>query len=281
MITTDGRSHIKRYMAQYVPAIAAAMAFGIGTRSEVGSDFGLQFEVVRAPITLITYDFVNDNIIYKASVPLDFAGIITEVGLYSQLSDSSNSGSKTLTDMNLSEVWVQSGTTTPSVFSTFGARAGLEGIGQTPGASTTRSDSLTNISLDLSQYSNADFITVAVCIGNSNTSALSVDLKTDGSNYYTLTLPDVTSGYKIVDFLKSAATVTGSPDWANINEIQVNSTSTSGGASLITWDGIRAQDTDTASLDYVLVARTVLSTAISKISNQTQDIEFPLSVGVS
>jgi len=283
MITTEGIRHVKRYLAQYVPAIATAMAFGVGTRAENGADFGLQFEIARSPIKYTGYDFANNQIVYKASVPVDLVGTIKEVGIYSIYSNNlaGSNGSKTLSDINTGELWVQSGTTTVSAFTATGALIGTEGLSQTPAASATRSDSLTGLTLDLSGYSNADFITVAANVGNSNTSTLKIRFMTDASNYYEFTMPSVTSGYKIADFLKSAATVTGTPSWSTITEIQLRTTSTAGGASAITWDGIMVQDTDTINLDYVLVGRKVLTTPITKIGNQTQDVEFRLDVTVS
>lgn len=270
-------------MAQYVPAIASAIAVGIGTRVAVGADFGLNFEVCRVPISLITYDFPNNKIIYKATLPVDFAATIKEIGIHSLFQDAvaGPNGFKTLTNINTGETWVQTGTTTVSTFSSSGTLLGAEGLSQTPIASATRSDSLINLNLDLSGYSGADIITFALNIGNGNTSAITIRFKTDNSNYYIFTLPSVTSGYKIVDFVKSAATITGTPDWRTITEIQLSTTSTGGGASAVLWDGINIQDTDTNNLDYVLVDRYLLSSPIVKPAGQTQDIEFSFNVTIT
>jgi hypothetical protein len=178
------------------------------------------------------------------------------------------------------EGWVQSGTTTPSAYSSTGSRIGPDGLSQTPALSATRQDSLTNIVLDLSGYSAADFIVVAANIGNSNTSSAKIRFKTDNSNYFTFTMPSVTSGYKIAEFLKSASVATGTPDWSAITEVQVETISTGGGASAVTWDGISLVDTDTANLDYTLVARKVLASPVTVVANQTQEIEFTLDVSV-
>jgi hypothetical protein len=283
MLTTEGMNHVRRYMAGYVPAIAGAMVFGTGSRAEQGADFGLQFEVARSQIKLVTYDFAANQGIYKAAVPLDYAGIISEIGLYSSYANNSagSSGSKMLSDINTGETWVQSGTTTVSTFTATAARIGSEGLSQTPAASTSRADALSGLHLDLSGYSNSDFISLAFNIGNANTSAMNVRFKTDNSNYYTFAIPSVTAGYKFVDFLRSTSTPTGSPSWANITEIELNTTSGAGGASAITWDGIMIQDTDTSNLDYLLVARKVLASPVTKIANQTQDIQYALNVTVS
>lgn len=281
MLTINGKNHIRRYLAQYVPNIAAAMAFGIGTRTAVGGDFALQFETLRAEINSIVYDFANNKLIYKATIPADFGGTINEVGLYTLFEDpkANGAGTKVLTNINDGEGWTLSASTTPSTFTTTGALIGTNGLSQAPIASANRLDSLSNISLDLSGYSGADFISVAVNIGNGNTSAAAVRFKTDASNYYSFALPSVTAGYKIVDFLKSAASVTGSPDWSNITTIEFSTTS-GAGTSAVTWDGIALLDTDTANLDYTLVARKVLVSPIVVPSGQSQEVEFSVDVSL-
>jgi hypothetical protein len=83
MITTDGKTHIKRYLAGFVPSIAQSIAFGIGETAENVAHTKLTFEVGRSDIVLTSYDFVNNKILYKAPVSEDFAGKIYEVALYS------------------------------------------------------------------------------------------------------------------------------------------------------------------------------------------------------
>src|SRR5690242_12536399 len=83
MITTDGKTHIKRYMAGWVPAIGRSIAFGIGATSETAGDKTLNLEIATTPVALTTYDFVNDKLIFKSSLPEDLVAEIYEVGLWS------------------------------------------------------------------------------------------------------------------------------------------------------------------------------------------------------
>jgi len=276
MLTIAGKSHIKRYLAQYVPSIAGAVAVGVGTRAEAGTDFGLQFEIIRAPITLITYDFATNKIVYKATLPADLVAQIYEVGLFSTYQDTVAGvfGTRLITDFNSAEGWAS------GVFSATGARIGVDGLSHTPALSATTSTALSNVILDLGGYSGADIFSIAINVENANTSSLRVRFKTDSSNYYDLNIGAQTSGYKVIDIVKGGATTTGSPDWAAISEIEVTTVSGAGGASAVTWDGIMIQDTDTVNLDYTLVARKVLSSPIDKIANQAQDIEFTLDATV-
>src|SRR5688572_7298790 len=109
MITVDGKVHIKRYLAGFVPAIAQSIAFGLGSAAESVNDTKLQFEVGRTEILLVSYDFVNNKLIFKANVPEDFGGKIYEAALYSTPSNvaAGDSGSRILTTFDsATEDWV-------------------------------------------------------------------------------------------------------------------------------------------------------------------------------
>lgn len=266
------------------------MVFGVGTRTAVGGDAALQFETLRSEINSIVYDFAANQLIYKATLPAEFSGVINEIGLYSAFEDSQAgaSGSRLLSDINEGEGWVNTGTTTLSTFlvdldtdlnRTF-PRLGTSGLRQQPAASGTANDSLTNLVLDLSAYSSADFIVAALNVGNANTSSVTVRFMTDASNYYSFNVASGGAGYKVFEFLKGGATVTGSPDWAAITEIRLSTNSSGGGASDVVWDGLSLIDNDTANLDYLLVARKVLPSPKVVAANQSQEIEFALDVSV-
>lgn len=284
MITTEGKKHIKRYLAGYVPTIAAAMALGIGTRAEALGDFSLQFEAARADITHVQYDFATDELVFKGSVPDDYVGEIYEVGLYSLYRDPATGGvgaTNIAIFDDTKEGWVDNTTSAVETYSTTGSRVGTTSLSHTPAASATKVSSLRDLSFDFSSYDGADFLVVAVNVANTNTANIKVRFLTDSSNYYEFTTTSVTtSGYKVFEFIKSTASVTGTPSWASINEIQVSTTSAGGGASAVTWDGIRFQDADPSSLDYILVARDVLATPKTKVAGQPQDFEFRIEVSV-
>ena len=71
MLTTEGKQHIRRYLAGYVPNLALAMAWGIGQNAESPSDISLGLEIGRAKIDFTDFDFDTDAIIYKAPMPED------------------------------------------------------------------------------------------------------------------------------------------------------------------------------------------------------------------
>src|SRR6476469_6797323 len=121
MITQQGVTYIKRYLAGFVPSMAQSIAFGLGNRAESNTDTKLQFEVERVDINLTSYDFVNNKLIFKAELPDDFQGQIYEVGLFSQPSNAvaGEFGSKMLSSFDsFDEGWTVDATGVASTFAT-------------------------------------------------------------------------------------------------------------------------------------------------------------------
>lgn len=277
MITTQGAAHIKRFMAGGVGRIAGSIALGIGSSAESLSSTRLDFEVIRADVTLSAYDANANRIIYKATLPSDFIGTVYEVGIWSMSSDAvaGNYGSRSLaTFESASETWT-------GTFSSTNTRVGVESLQHTPAVSTSTTSAMTGIVYDLSAYSAADRFVFAYNVGNANTSNILIRFMTDASNYYQFSLGAQTVGYKVTGLTKGSATVTGSPNWASITEIDVITTSGAGGASAISYDGIRIEDMDTINPDYLLVARKVLSTPFVKNEVMAQDAEFAFGVNIT
>lgn len=266
-----------------MPAIAQSVVFGIGNRAEALADIALQMEVAKSPINLVSYDFVNNKIVYKASIPDEYVGKIYEVGVYSLETDPSagDFASRTITTFDSgTEDWVVSGTSTPATYGSTNTRVGNDSVVLTPAASATSTVALQNMALDLSGYSTADTLNFAFNVGNANTSAVRFRFLTDGANFYDFNLGAQTAGYKITEVSKGSATVTGTPNWSNITEIQVTVTSGAGGASSVDLEAVRIEDKDSASLDYILISRKVLASPVTKVAGQAQDVEFTLDVAV-
>lgn len=283
MISTEGKTHIKRYLAGYVPSIAQSIAVGIGSKGESVDDTKLQFEVSRADIVLTAFDFTNNRLVFKAPVPEDFGGIIQEVAIYSTSVDgvAGEFGSKLLTTFDSdTEDWNNPTTLADSVFSTGSSRIGNDSLKQNPGAGGSVTDALAELFLDLSGHSNADKFVFAFNVKNAFVSSISFRFLTDSANYYTITLGAQSAGYKIVEAAKSTAVATGSPSWENITEMRVTTNSTAGGNGLVDFDAIRIDDVDTINQDYVMVAREFLSTPFLKQEGKVQEVEFTLDVNV-
>lgn len=283
MITNNGKIHIKRYLAGYEPAIGRSIAFGIGTVSESATNFKLQFETGRADVTLVAYDFANDRVVFKAPLPDDFGGEIHEVALYSNNSDTiaGDGASRVITTFDsATETWVDPSSGTQSTFGTTGVRIGDDALKQTPAAGSTRTDSLADLLLDLSAYSGSDKFVFAFNCANANADAITFQFMNDSSNYFTITLPAQSTGYKVTEVAKASAVATGNPDWNMITELRVSTKAKAGGAANVQFDGIRIDDADTVNPEYTMVAREVLDTPYIKQEGKVQEVEIYLDVTV-
>lgn len=279
MITTEGKLHIKRYMARIVPSIGLAVAFGVGTQAENLSDTRLQFEIERTDVDTTTYDFTNDHLVFKCSLPEDFDATIYEVALFSMASNTTAGayGSKLLSSFDsATEEWLTNGVA--PVFTTGNARVGEDSLNHTPTTGNTSTSALTNLIMDFSAYSAADLFNIAFYNTNTNASVVGFRLKTDATNYYTFNISNPAVGYNFYTIPKGNAIVTGSPQWGAITSIEAFTTA-AGGSANVDFEGLRIEDVDTVNPDYVLVARKVI-TPFVKQNGMAQDFEFHMDVNV-
>lgn len=284
MLTTEGKRYIKRYMAGQVPSIAESIAVGVSSAAESLTDATLGFEVSRSNITVTSYDFVNDRLVFKAAEAELLGGGIYELALFSKPVNTlaGDYASRLIASFDSStETWVDASTSADDVYSATNSRIGPDGLSHTPAASATKTSSMRGLQLDLSGNSNGDLFKFAYNVGNAFTASIQFRFMTNASNYFTYNTGAQTAGYKLTSVAKASLTVTGAPNWNNITEIQVSTTSTSGGASAILLDGIRLEDVDTINPDYVLVARKVLATPQTGIQRgRVQNLEYSLNINV-
>ena len=278
MITTNGKLHIKRFLASQETAIGMAIAFGLGASAESVNDTYLNFEVDRADVTLISYDFVNNQIVFKGNIPTTYEGKIYEVGLYN-INGQAPGNSKLVTSFDsISETWVNGGS--PSTFTTNQTRIGADSVSHTPAALGSTTSTLNGLSLDLSNNLSSDRFSLAFYNTNTNIANIKVRFKTDSGNYYEYTITSPSAGYQISSFLKASFVSTGSPNWNQITTIEVVTTANASGTGNVSLDGIRIDDTTYGSGRYVLVAREVLPSPYVKKNGMIQEIKFTLDVSV-
>ena len=280
MITNEGKNQIKRYLAGYVPYVAGSLAIGIGSSTETLTEKTLQYEVARVDIQSVTYNFATNKLIFKGSLPNEFAGIIYEVGLFSSIASLPMIGSRVITNFDSTlENWRNLDDTVSS-YAVPNSRIGGDALLHTPAASATATATLRNLTYDFSYNTAADKFSFAYANVNTNVSANTVKFLTDSSNYYTFNIfVNNTVGYKIVNKTKAEAVATGSPSWAKITEIQVTTTAT-GGQADVEFDGIRVDNPNEYGLDNILVSRKVLSTPVATVAGQPQDIEYSLDIAI-
>jgi hypothetical protein len=281
MITTEGKNQIKRYLAGYVPYIAGSLGFGIGQTAEQLLDKTLQFEVGRVDITNLTYNFSTNKLIFKGSLPNEFAGVVYEIGLFSPTTGRPAAGSRELTFFNsVLEDWRNLSDLSLSSYSGTNSRVGGDALLHTPLAGATATATLRNLAYDFSYNAAGDKFIFAYANMNTNVSAVTARFLTDSSNYYTFNIfSSSTVGYKIISLTKSQAVATGAPDWSRITEIQVATTAT-GGQADVEFDGIRIDNPNDYGLDNLLVARKVLTTPVTTTAGQPQEIEYSWDIAL-
>lgn len=262
-------------MAGQAGQLIGAMSIGIGNAAASINDKNLQFEIARIPVALTAYDFVNNKLVFKGSLPEDVEGQIYEVGLWSTEMDSlaGNQGSRIITTFDsTSEVW------TPATFDITAVRIGSDSLKHTPAASATSSASMSDLNLDFSGNSSSDKFNFAFNCDNVNTAKVEFTFATDVSNYYKFTINTPANGYNIVQIAKGAATVVGAPNWNDINIVTVATTATGAGLASVSYDGIRIEDIDTINPEYGLIARYIPGAPTKKNAGSVQDFEYTLNV---
>lgn len=279
MITTNGKIHVKKYLAGIVPVIGASIAFGLGEATATLADTNLQFEIDRADINLVSYDYVANKLIFKTELPEKFAGKVYEIGLFSKVGNGYISSKMVTTFDSASEVWLTA--SSPATFASTTTRIGADSLSHAPAASGSNTSSMAGLTLDFSDNAASDTFVFAYNLGTAFTSSVRFRFLTDASNYYDFTVnTSMTAGYKVISLTKGSAVTTGTPNWSSITEIQVTTNSGAGGASNVSYDGIRINDNTIQDPNYVMVARTLVSPAFTKVPGQVQEVEFALDVAV-
>lgn len=278
MITANGRTFIKRYLAGQSGTLVGAIGVGIGNAAPALTDSRMQFEIARVPVAVTDYDFSTDQLIFKGSLDEEVGGLIYEIGLWTAEVNSAagNQESRLITTFDSeTEDW------DIETFDPANTRIGVDSLRHTPAASATSASILTGITLDLSDFTSLDTIVMAFYVENANTASAKVRFRTDAANYYEFTVNAPTAGYKFVSFAKGTATVAGTPDWGNINEIEIRTTAAAGGSAAVQYDGLRIEDIDSITPEYGLIARAVLTTPITKTEGIVRDVEYALPVSIS
>lgn len=273
LITTLGKVAILRYLAGYTGHFGKSIRLGVGSTAATAADQTLNFESLQAPVSLISPDYTNLWIVFKARVPESAAGTFYEVGLNSAYNDQPQSGgsAQILTFDNTIEPW------TVGAYNTSGARVGTGNLRINPAAASTTVTSTFDTLLDLSVYSALDDFKLAYNV-TANAASLYIRFYTDPANYFTYTVTAPTAGYKVSTFNKSNFVTTGTPSWANITQAAVSVTSNASGATTVDFDGFRIDDKDTYIQVETLVSRTVLGTPVTKTAGIPLDIEYTLDL---
>lgn len=282
MITNLGKVHFKRFLAGWEPDFARSIAFGVGESTPDPAQDRLDYEIGRTDISLITYNFVEDKLIFKGIMDETFDGVIYEVGLYSsEANEGSTVGSKLLMSFDSdTEFWTQAGL--PATYTTTNTRIGNDSMVIAPAASGSITASYENILMDLSGYTSADTFSVAFYSANTNVSSMTLRFFTDASNYYTVTIAggSIGTGFNMVNVPIAQSAATGAPRWSEITKVDVSVNASGAGAANVQMEGVRVEDRDNTEIGNILIARTKLVTPFVKVAGTIQEVEFPIGVTI-
>lgn len=300
MITKFGKRFLTNYLAGSVGFAQKDIALGIGSTAPnaKGKDTRLEFEFYRLPATLGSIDISQTGtdedgeavfsytVIYKATIPQDVAGVISEVGLYPGARTSNNNfDSKFLTDFENNLLW-SDGSNNPILrpnSTLFTAKIGENMIQYNVPTSSVKEYKNSLISYDISGYSVNDTISIAYKKQDNNLSKIRIKLYSSDTSYCWVDFTPLTgTGDRIqsatLNNLFSNVTATA-PDLTNITKVGVEVTAGSGGATEVYFDGIRVNDEDTFDPSYGIISRSLLTTSLVKPSGRAVDIEYKLVLG--
>ena len=298
MITKFGKRFLIDFIAGNSNFASKDLAIGIATGThlpEADTNTRLGFEIYRMQVSLSSINIESDGSggfnyysIFKATIPQDISGVITEIGLYPGLRKSINFyDSKFITAFENNILWADSNGDSPALQSnstdgtTFVSKIGENMVRFNVTQSTSKEYKNTIALLDLSGYSVNDSLTLAYKKADNNTSKIRVKFYSSSSAYY---YADFTPSGSNEDKVQSVSmsnlfsNIVGSPDLTNITSIGIEVTAGSGGNTVVYFDGLRVNDEDTFDPQYGLIARHVLTTPLQKPSGRPVDIEYKLQL---
>lgn len=285
VITKFGKRFLTNVLADKQNFNSKSMAFGIDSTTATDSNTRLGFEFYRVPISfgstdIQTIDGVTTySIVYKATIPQDVSGIISEVGIYPELRSSlSNYDSKIILDFESQLDW--SGDPNISID---GAKVGNSVLTMSSD-STLAKEYKTNISeLDLSGYSVNDTIRLAYYKNNNNLQNIILKFYNAPTKYYSVTItPESGTGHKVtsdISFATILSSSVGSPDASAINQIGITITPTTSQTTSVGMDALRINDEDTFDPTFGLISRSILSSVLNKQAGRQVDVEYRLDLG--
>jgi len=286
VITKYGKRFLTSFLAGRDSFSSKSMAFGIDSTAAADTDTRLGFEFYRVPVSFGSTDIQTSNdittyaVVYKATIPQDVAGYITEVGIYPEFKQSISSyDSKFLGDFDNQLDW----TNTPLITSN-GVRVGQYLLNMSSNGTSAKEYKNSVQSIDLSGYSINDTLRLAYIKNDANLASITIKFYSSALDYYSVTIiPASGTGYKIsdditLDNLFSNAS-TSNVDASNINQIGIVITPTTGQSTSVGLDALRVNDEDTFSPDFGLISRSVLSTPLVKLAGRQVDVEYRLDLG--
>ena len=285
----------KRYLTQYLAGQSFVkdkdIAIGIGSSTASENNTGLDFEFYRAQVNLSSVDIQTSaitglstyGVVYRATLPVDVSGIISEVGLYPSVTlGATDYSSRSITNFSDYQQWTLDDGSYSTAVTSPAPRFCSNNLSISATPSTTNQYSA-NISLDITGYSKNDSLTFAYVQNDLNLDYVFVRLYSSSTDYYEIRYPgDLSIGNKLksltLNNLYSSGFESGAPDSSAIIKISVGVKAKSSGACNVLFDGVRLNDEDSFRSDYGLISRSVIANPITKSIGRQMDIEYRLGI---
>ncbi len=247
VITKYGKRFLTSFLAGRDSFSSKSMAFGIDSTAAQDTNTRLGFEFYRTPVLFGSTDIQTLNetstyaVVYKAIIPQDVAGYITEVGIYPEYKESLSSyDSKFIADFDNQLDW----TNTPLITTT-DARVGQYLLTMSSNGTSAKEYKSNIQAIDLSGYSVNDTLKLAYVKNDSNLQNIIIKFYSSALDYYSVTVtPESGTGYKISSDIKIENMLlnasTANVDPSNINQIGVTITPVSGQSTTVGLDALIA-----------------------------------------
>ena len=292
VITKFGKRFLTNLIAGNVNFDKKDIALGIGETAATVNDTRLEFETYRLPVIFGSTDIQTSeglttySVIYKTTLPVDFAGRVAEVGLYpSTRSSIINFDSKFISDFNSYLEWFDESGTHPEIDNNY-ARIGNDLIVMQSNSGFSQ-EYISNVpGLDISGYGVNDTFKLSYYKYDTNLDSIEIRFYSTDTDYYYFA-PTIASGtgYKLSsDIPLSDLASSGSPDKRSIVKIGIVITPTSS-VTEVGMDGFRVNDEDTFDPIFGIISRSILldslgdPSPLNKIAGRQVDIEYKLDIG--
>jgi hypothetical protein len=273
LITTEGKKAILRYLAGHSGAFGRSIAVGTGQTAVALTDTKLVFEVARGDVNIISPDYTTQKLVFKTTFPQNTEFAIYEIGLLT-VSASDPYGKLLLNFDQETEAW------SAGTFQADTSRIGADALRVNAALSTTTTSTLSDLFLETAEYLDSDRFSLAYQPQDANLNSLKIRLKTDASNYFEYVSTQLTTGYKVESWAKSAMTKIGNPAWDSITSVDIIVNAKAAGATNVDFDGLRIDSLNIPNTEYALVSRTVLGTPVVKTDVSQMDVEYTLDVTI-
>ena len=290
----------KRFLTQYLAGVGAGqskdIAIGIGTSEASVNNTQLDFEFYRIRAAIESSDIQTDAatgvssyaVVYKATLPVDVAGYIYEVGIFPSISfGSSDYQSQIISTFENPLFWLDEASLPAQSETDPVPPIGTNWMSVTSENGAIKEYSYTT-DIDLTGYSANDSLTLAYRQTDLNLDYVFIRMYSSDTDYYEvrfqgdsiknrLSKINLRYPYNNIDVDDTTGYNVGSPT-KDIKKISVGVKANTGLDSVVLFDGLRINDEDSFRTDYGMISRSVLTNPQIKELGKEMDIEYRLGI---